>query len=332
MEYPLVCAAPTPRGSAAELAVLIQAAGRSLVLAASVPELKDVRDQAEAIRAYARQRDGCLEVQNAAAELKVRAERRLGELLLELDRNGGGRPEKTPPSVGGVSEARPATLDELGINYMQSSRWRQIAALPERAFEHFLETRKAEGEEITSADLLRLAAHAGETNRRSGIGYGHSDNFQTDPGSVYPLLPYLPPGAVVWECAWGRGQLADTLRAAGHPVLGSDLLAGEDFLWWAPAEPWDVIVTNPPYSLKDEFLARAYALRRPFAFLLPLTALEGQVRQGLFARHGVELLVLPHRPEFTTPGGTVGGSHFSCAWYTWNLGLPRQLNFVVEEP
>lgn len=171
----------------------------------------------------------------------------------------------------------------------------------------------------------------GQSNRPPLMGYGHSDHFQTDRASVLPLLPYLPAGATIWECAWGRGQLAEVLREAGHPVIGSDLAGGQDFLRWAPAEAWDLIVTNPPFSLKDAFLARAYDLGRPFGLLLPLTALEGRERQQLYERHGVELLVLPRRPEFTTPSGRVGGGYFSCAWYTWGLRLPRQLTFALEE-
>jgi len=33
----------------------------------------------------------------------------------------------------------------------------------------------------------------------------------------------------------------------------------------------DIIITNPPYSLKEEFFKRAYELGKPFAFLMPLT-------------------------------------------------------------
>jgi len=47
-------------------------------LATSVDEVKQIRDKAEAMRVYARQAQYTLEMQNMCAEIKLRAERRLG--------------------------------------------------------------------------------------------------------------------------------------------------------------------------------------------------------------------------------------------------------------
>ncbi|MFO8133200.1 MAG: hypothetical protein R6U10_04620, partial [Thermoplasmatota archaeon] len=51
-----------------------------------------------------------------------------------------------------------------------------------------------------------------------------------------------------------------------------------DFLADKPNFNYDCIVTNPPFSRKDEFLEQCYAYGKPFALLMPLTALEGMRR------------------------------------------------------
>jgi hypothetical protein len=149
------------------------------------------------------------------------------------------------------------------------------------------------------------------------------DDYQTPPEALAPLLPYLPQGWTIWEPAAGKGYLASALRGAGHRVIASDILTGQDFLRWQPAEHWDAIVTNPPYSLRREFIARCYALGRPWAMLMPLTTLEGR-RQELFRRHGVELLLLDRRVNFETPGGGGRGAWFPVAWFCWRL-LPDRI-------
>ena len=103
------------------------------------------------------------------------------------------------------------------------------------------------------------------------------DDFQTPAVALGPLYPYLPPSSIVWECAAGRGNLVRALQGGGYNVIASDLLTGQDFRMWTP-DSFDVIVTNPPFSLKGEFLERAYLLGKPFAFLLPLTTFEGLKR------------------------------------------------------
>ncbi len=148
---------------------------------------------------------------------------------------------------------------------------------------------------------------------------GGLDDYQTPPSALSIILPYLEPDWVIWEPASGEGYLANALRERGHRVVESDIHKGQDFLKYEPSEHFDVIVTNPPYSLKDQFLERAYSLGGPFAFLLPLTALEGKRRQTLFDAFGVSLLIPDRRINFITPDGRDSGSWFLTAWFTWQL-------------
>jgi hypothetical protein len=60
------------------------------------------------------------------AEIKLRAERRIGEMLGETVSHEGGRPEK--PSHDVTVSPR---LSDIGISRKQSSRWQTIASLPE---------------------------------------------------------------------------------------------------------------------------------------------------------------------------------------------------------
>ena len=85
----------------------------------------------------------------------------------------------------------------------------------------------------------------------------------------------------------GSRHLAKVLKCHGFKVQGR---AGVDFLTATPPE-FDLIVSNPPFSLKDEFLIRAYTLGKPFALLLPLEALFGVKRSPLYMAHGLQLLV-----------------------------------------
>jgi hypothetical protein len=132
-------------------------------------------------------------------------------------------------------------------------------------------------------------------------------------------LPYLP--HTLWECALGNGQLKALLEDAGHSVVGTSA----DFLTHEPLDV-DAIVTNPPYSLKTQFLKRAYELDIPFAFLLPITALEGKERQALYVKHGVQVLFLDKRIDFTGKGAP----WFAVAWFTHGLDLPRDMTFQIE--
>ncbi len=159
------------------------------------------------------------------------------------------------------------------------------------------------------------------------------DDYQTDPDALSILVPYIPQGSVVWECAVGEGGLAAGLTRSGLTVVASDIKAGQDFLTWEPDVSWDCIVTNPPFSLKNEFLSRCYQLGRPFALLLPLSGLESKARQKHFRRYGVQLIIPDRRVEYHPPGNLAAqGASFLGVWFTWGLLLPRDIMFESVTP
>lgn len=161
--------------------------------------------------------------------------------------------------------------------------------------------------------------------RKARTGTSKSRNDYTTPAHALDiLLPYLPTGKVIWEAAWGTGQLAGHLSKAGYHVVGNRDM---NFLRQTPNK-WDIIVTNPPYSQKDEFLQRAYVLGRPFALLLPLTALEGKARHQMYRRHGISVIIPDKYINYESEHLRHDHCPFSTAWFCWMLKLPAQLNFV----
>jgi len=151
---------------------------------------------------------------------------------------------------------------------------------------------------------------------------GRTDEFFTPEYALNPLLPYLRKEWIIWECAWGKGTLAKHLKEKGFSVLNEDV----DFLDFNLN--CDVLITNPPYSKKDEFLRRAFEIGKPFAFLMPLTALEGIKRGALFKKYGIQLIIPNRRINFITLSGKGSGAWFQTAWFCWKLNLPQDLMFI----
>jgi hypothetical protein len=150
---------------------------------------------------------------------------------------------------------------------------------------------------------------------------GHTDEIYTPAYALNPLIPYLNKSWVVWECAYGKGALAKHLQIKGFKVVGK----GEDF--FKENKECDCIITNPPYSLKGQFIKRAFELKKPFAFLLPLTTLEGKYRGDIFRNNKIQLIIPNRRINFITPNGGKS-SWFATAWFCGNMNLEKDLNFV----
>jgi hypothetical protein len=160
---------------------------------------------------------------------------------------------------------------------------------------------------------------AGDTSQAGAAGY---DCCQTPPYALEPLLPYLQRDQVVWEPAAGEGLLATSLDLAGYRTVRSDIQTGQDFFSYSPSEPWDVLITNPPYSMKYRWIARCYELGKPWALLVPLETLgAGRDAQPYFKKYGVEVMLLSRRVNFKMPAKGWDGSsaQFPVIWLSWRV-------------
>lgn len=91
-----------------------------------IDEVKDIHDKALAIELYSRQA-GNVEAERQACEVRLRAERRWGELR-KTQVAPVGRPKTSQPTTF-------KTLGELGVSRDQSSRWQGLADVDEETFE-----------------------------------------------------------------------------------------------------------------------------------------------------------------------------------------------------
>lgn len=123
----------------------------AIAAAYAVDEVKDIRDKALALERYMRQAQNT-EAERQACEIRLRAERKCGQLLREREMAKGGRPaENRSDDVTGFR--REETLSDIGISKQQSSDWQRLADIPEPDFESALTV-----ERPTTSGII--AAHA----------------------------------------------------------------------------------------------------------------------------------------------------------------------------
>lgn len=155
---------------------------------------------------------------------------------------------------------------------------------------------------------------------------GPNDEYYTPEIAVEMILPFIPKHITrIWECtAIKESKIVKILREDGFTVIATHIDEGYDFLGFEPSD-YDIIITNPPYSLKDKFLKRAFELKKPFMFLLPTTTLEGLKRGGMFRENKIQLIIPDSRFSFTEKKH---GAWFHTSWFTCGLDLPNDLNFI----
>lgn len=156
------------------------------------------------------------------------------------------------------------------------------------------------------------------------------DSFYTPKWIVDVLVPFIPKNKIVWGPSCGEDHITDTLISHGIEAFGTDIITGHDFFTYKPDRHFDIIIENPAFSLKNEFLERCIEIGLPFALLMPLPALEGKIRGSLLSKINDLTLIIPDRRVAFI--GADKSPNFSSAWFCSGFNLGKQLIFVDSSP
>lgn len=147
------------------------------------------------------------------------------------------------------------------------------------------------------------------------------DVYETPTWAVEALLKVIPIDytKTYLEPCRGSGRIYNFLplgSAWGEIRQGVDYLNTE-------YNHVDMVVTNPPYSLAQEFVTKALGEADVVIMLLRIGFLESMKRWEWWQENPISsLLVLSQRPSFTDDGKTDGSGY---AWFVWDkknkLGL-----------
>ncbi len=147
------------------------------------------------------------------------------------------------------------------------------------------------------------------------------DEYYTPKILVEAIIKYIDKDKVVW-CPFDteNSEFVIMLKENGNNVIHSHILEGKDFFEYTP-ENFDLIVSNPPFSLKLKVLERLYNLDKPFAMLLGLPILNYQEIGNFFLDKKLQLLIVDKKVSFDGNTTSFNSSYF-C-----NKLLPQDIIF-----
>ena len=157
-----------------------------------------------------------------------------------------------------------------------------------------------------------------------------SDEYYTKEYAIFPILEYLEKGKIIW-CPFDTedSNYFKIFKKEGFNVISGHIDEGKDFFKYEPEE-YDYIISNPPYSLRQDILIRLFELKKPFAMLINISGLfDSKVRFNLFKNNDFEIMTFNKRIDYIKPFQKTKSSPPFSSIYICSKLLPTQ--FVFKE-
>ena len=155
--------------------------------------------------------------------------------------------------------------------------------------------------------------------------FKNDDQYNTCDELWCAIQHLIPLDKILWE-AFMLGNTSsrsvEILRGLGFPVIGDHTI---DFFDEPPE--YDIICSNPPYSIKKKIFARLAVLDKPFILILPISTITKQFVQVLQREH-VQIIIPAKRPQFEKCGEQLKRCWFDCCYFCYKIGLDKDITFL----
>lgn len=150
-----------------------------------------------------------------------------------------------------------------------------------------------------------------------------NDDYMTPSSAWQAIQHIIPQNKTIWECFYGDGSSGDNLRELGFDVIHEDM----DFF---KNDVGDVLVSNPPFTIKKEVFTRLKELGKPFIMIAPCSMINTNYIHQLFQKDTDLQIVIPaKRIQFLKVGEECSGRcNFDCFYYCYKIGLEQSITWL----
>lgn len=158
------------------------------------------------------------------------------------------------------------------------------------------------------------------------------DEYYTPKEEWLNIQKFIPKGKVIWE-PFNNTEDANSfdsakyLRQMGFKVISrpyNPKTGKNDFF---KSDHGDIVVSNPPFTLKREVLLRMKELDKPFILILPLPTMNTIYFRDMFMHEKDFGIIIPKKRIDFKNKINKASNCFECAFYCWKVGV-KGINWI----
>ena len=160
------------------------------------------------------------------------------------------------------------------------------------------------------------------TLRNGIINFKKDDDYNT-PREVWESISHLiPKDKMIWECFYGDGKSGEYFKELGFNVIHKPVDFFED-----PNFDYDILISNPPYSIKAKVFKRLSEIDKQFMMLVPVSTMTKQYLKTYF-KDKIQIIIPKKRIQFIKNGHQTSRCWFDTIFITYKMNLENDIIFL----
>lgn len=151
------------------------------------------------------------------------------------------------------------------------------------------------------------------------------DDYTTPQEVFNDIKSFKPQGCIkIYDPFYNDGKSKEYLQKTFSDC--EIIHENKDAFSWLP--DFDIIITNPPFSLKNKILIWLMEIDKPFIILLPINQICNKSYRNLKNFDKIQYVIPNGRYNFEVDGKKLKSNWFNCLWYCYKCSLSKDINFI----
>ena len=160
------------------------------------------------------------------------------------------------------------------------------------------------------------------TLRSKVIEFKKDDEYMTPLNALQDIAHLIPSDKIIWEPFYGDGKSGEHLQGLGFKVEHHEI----DF-YDEPSFPYEIIISNPPYSSKAKIFERLRKINKPFMMLVPVAT----ITKGFLRTHfkdEIQIVIPKKRIQFIKNGEQTNRCWFDTVWVCYDMKFENDITHL----
>ena len=157
--------------------------------------------------------------------------------------------------------------------------------------------------------------------------YKNEDRYGTSKYIYGMLTDFVDKNKVIYNPFFLDGKAKTYLNELGYDhVIHND----EDFFENYNKYEYDIIITNPPYTIKKKIFKKLYEINKPFIVIVPIATITKLFIKEIFKSdvERLQMIIPNRRMQFEKNGNQLKRCYFDCVFLCFKLSLKKHIIYL----
>ena len=170
--------------------------------------------------------------------------------------------------------------------------------------------------------MASLTLRGGKKGKNPLFEFKKDDDYNTPKEELESIAHLIPKDKIIWECFYGDGKSGEYLKDLGFNVEHHKI----DF-FLDPSFNYDILISNPPYSIKPKIFKRLLQIDKPFMMLVPVSTMTKKFLKTYF-QDKIQIVIPKTRINFVKNGIQTKKCWYDTLWICYKMNFDKDIIFL----